>query len=204
MVALTPDRLNLLVLHGSPVSEGGSCSRAQLLLALWILSPGFVVGVPFRFALFRARWWFISHSPHWRAAVRDSLQHWHRLQFIDRPVQDRGNTVESDPPERWLAGFVLTCMKRLEMPEHVVRRTPYARLLQYLSELDERRIGAGDPGCDEAVNLPTFGEMRFEGVPHLQPPAQCLIARFRHQAVDIIGQRHEAGFAAVLGENLPG
>lgn len=151
VVCLAPAHLNLLALYGSPISEGGLATRAQLLQALWILSPGFAVGAPLRFALFRARWWLASHRPAWCARVRTALGHWHRLQFIDRPgTATSADGVAGDPPERWLAGYLLDCSRLLKLPEREALHLPYARTLQYLAELDERRPGAKRPRFNSA------------------------------------------------------
>jgi hypothetical protein len=121
------------------------CTRRQLLQALWILSPAFRLDAPFRFALFRLRWLARSLSPAWRGRVKQALTYWHRIQFIDKParVASRHGAAadEADAPDRWLATFVLTCRQRLDFSEGEIRRMPYARLLQYLAEQDERAVG---------------------------------------------------------------
>lgn len=139
VLAISPDRLNLLVLYGSPISEGGLCTRLRLLQALWILSPGFRLNSPVRFAFFRWRWAFRSFRPSWRAAVAGALMSWHRLQFIDvAAVKVSKDGVDGEAPERWLAGYVLGCVRQLGFTEGEVRRMPYARLLQYQAELEDR------------------------------------------------------------------
>lgn len=134
VVALTPWRLSLLSLYSSPALGGGSCSRTQLLQALWLLNEKFRIGSRLRFRLFCLRWGPHSLSPFWRYQVRGALTRWQKLQFMSAPPHEsKNNAVPSDPGEHWLAAGITSFAKVLGWREKEVLHTPYAVMFEYLA-----------------------------------------------------------------------
>lgn len=146
VVQLTPWRANLLALHDSPYLRGAAATRLQLLQALYFFSPEFEPGGNWRFKWFVIRWWLLPF-----AKADSALRRWRDAQFseanqIPREIKTGQGQAVADLSPQWLAEFVRSCMKVLQLSEQEVLHMPYNRLFSYLAV-----EGQGAPG------MPKFG-----------------------------------------------